>query len=419
MPCTGSTSTCGILRAALAKLLCTTAPSMISTLFSDALSNSARRVAVLASARSALSQTMMPPSRSLADSACLSASARTFLGRSCACERTTGPIARPPPRNCGTRAEPWRAPPVPFCLYIFLPVRWISARPRVLCVPAWRLASCQRSMRAIRSWRGSSPKIASFSSREPAAAPLIDVTSIFMMSGSLRLGCGGFWPASLVRTEFAGQRRFLRQRLFPRGADPGPAAGMARHRPFDQDQPAFDIGLHDAQVLRRHLVDAHMAGHFLVLPGLAGVLTAASRTVRAMRNRHAMRGAQAAEVPALHRASEALADRHAGHVDKLSDQEMIGGDLGADRDEPVLADAELGELHLRLDIGDSEARALGLRHVLDLGAADAELEGGIAVLVLGSMGHALAALNLEDGDRHVIARIGEDAGHTQLLCNNA
>ena len=32
--------------------------------------------------------------------------ARTFFGRSVACERTTGPKARPPPRNCGTRAEP-------------------------------------------------------------------------------------------------------------------------------------------------------------------------------------------------------------------------------------------------------------------------------------------------------------------------
>ena len=31
---------------------------------------------------------------------------RTFFGRSVACERTTGPNARPPPRNCGTRAEP-------------------------------------------------------------------------------------------------------------------------------------------------------------------------------------------------------------------------------------------------------------------------------------------------------------------------
>jgi len=33
--------------------------------------------------------------------------------------------------NCGTRAEPCRADPVPFCLYNFLPVRQMSARPNV------------------------------------------------------------------------------------------------------------------------------------------------------------------------------------------------------------------------------------------------------------------------------------------------
>ena len=132
-----------------------------------------------------------------------------------------------------------------------------------------------------------------------------------------------------------------------------------------------------------------------------------------------MGGAQAAEVPALHRTGEALADRHAGHVDELADREMVGGDLGADRDQLVLGDAELGELHLRLDIGDREAAALGLGDVLDLGAADAELKRGVAVLLLRAMRDDLAALDLEDGDRHVIARIGEDAGHAQLLCDDA
>jgi hypothetical protein len=31
----------------------------------------------------------------------------------------------------------------------------------------------------------------------------------------------------------------------------------------------------------------------------------------------------------------------------------------------------------------------------------------------------LAALDLEDRDRHVIARVGEDLGHAQLLCDDA
>ena len=89
----------------------------------------------------------MPPSLALADSACRSASARTFFGRPISWLRTTGPKARPPPRNCGTRAEPWRAPPVPFWAYIFLPVRQMSARFFTAWVPARRLASCQMTQR--------------------------------------------------------------------------------------------------------------------------------------------------------------------------------------------------------------------------------------------------------------------------------
>ncbi len=77
----------------------------------------------------------MPPSLALAESACLSASARTFLGSSMAWLRGVGPNERPPPRNRLTRAEPWRAEPVPFCRYIFLPVRMISARFLTSWVP--------------------------------------------------------------------------------------------------------------------------------------------------------------------------------------------------------------------------------------------------------------------------------------------
>jgi len=98
---------------------------------------------------------------------------------------------------------------------------------------------------------------------------------------------------------------------------------------------------------------------------------------------------------------------------------MIGGDLGPDRNHLVLGDAKLGEPQLRLDVSDREPPALGLGDVLDLGLADAELQRGIAVLLLGPMGDDLATLDLEDGDRHVIARVGEDPGHAQLLCDDA
>ena len=57
-------------------------------------------------------------------------------------------------------------------------------------------------------------------------------------------------------------------------------------------------------------------------------------------------------------------------------------------------DAELGDLALRLDLGDGEMAALGLRDVLDLGLADAELEGGVAVLLLRAVGDHLAVVHL-------------------------
>src|SRR6202020_510666 len=131
-------------------------------------------------------------------------------------------------------------------------------------------------------------------------------------------------------------------------------------------------------------IRSHMAAHLLVLPGLAWILAATGRAMRTMRDRHAVGGAQTAKVPALHRAGETLADRHTRDIDILSNSEVVGGDPRSARDHFVLFDAELGEPHLRLDMGDGEAAALGLRHVLDLGLADAELKRGIAILFLGA-----------------------------------
>src|SRR6202012_1546773 len=132
----------------------------------------------------------------------------------------------------------------------------------------------------------------------------------------------------------------------------------------------------------------------LVLPGLARVLAAASRAMRTVRDRYAVRGAQAAEVPALHWAGETLADRHPGDIDILSNGEVIGRNFRSDWDHLVLFDAELGKAHLRLDMSDCEATALSLRHVLHLGLADAKLKRGVAVLFLGAMRDHLTTLNL-------------------------
>src|SRR6201999_2779895 len=273
MPWIGSTSMLGMLRAAVAKPVCSSAPSMISALVRPRPEKCPTSALVLASLIWALSITIRPPSLALADSACLRASVRTFLGRSVACERTTGPKARPPPRNCGSRAEPWRAPPVPFCLYIFLPVRQISARPLALWVPAWRLLSCHCTQRAMISARGSRPKISSERLTEPAALPSRVVTFSSISRALLRRLCFRRGLVAIGDLELAGLRRFLRQRLLHGVAHPDPAALGAGNGAFDQDQAALDVGLNDPQVERGDAVDAHVARHLLVLPGLAGILT--------------------------------------------------------------------------------------------------------------------------------------------------
>src|SRR3954466_3705035 len=424
MPWIGSTSIFGMLRAAAANPLCSSAPSMISALVSPRPEKCPVSVLVLASLIATLSTTIRPPSFAFAESAWRSASARTFFGRSWAWLRTTGPKARPPPRNCGTRAEPCRAPPVPFCLYIFLPVRQTSARPCVLWVPACRLASCQLTQRWIRSLRGTRPKISSESSTEPASLPSSVVIFSFIsrtfLPGFRRLRrSGSLFAIAVGNLELAGLRRILRQRLLHRVANRDPAALGARHGAFDQDQPALDIGLHHLQIERGDAVDAHMAGHLLVLEGLAGILASAGRTDRTMRYRDAVGGAQPAEIPALHAAGKTLADRGAGDVDELADHEMVGQNLGADRDQRVFRHAELGHLPLGLNLGHRKLAALCLRQIDGLAGTRTELQRDITVLLGRAVAQHLAIAQLQHGHRDMFAGLRKDPRHPDLLCDHS
>src|SRR5438477_6844158 len=183
------------------------------------------------------------------------------------------------------------------------------------------------------SARGSRPKMASESWTEPASLPSRVVT-FSSISHALLLG-RRFRSLLAGDLEFAGLRSVLRQRLLDGVTHRDPSALGAGNGALDQDQAALDVGLHHAQIERRDAIDAHVAGHLLVLPGLAGILTSTGRTDRTMRHRDAVGGAQAAEIPALHAAGKALADRRAGDVDELADDEMIGLDFGADRDQRV------------------------------------------------------------------------------------
>src|SRR3984893_9051924 len=147
------------------------------------------------------------------------------------------------------------------------------------------------------SLRGSRPKIASESWTEPASLPSRVVTFSSISRAPLLGRRCGLLAAGFRQAELAGLRRFLRQHLLHRVAHRDPAALGAGNGAFDQDQATLDVGLHHAQIERGDAVDAHVAGHLLVLPGLAGVLAAAGRTDRTVRDRHAVGGTQATEIP--------------------------------------------------------------------------------------------------------------------------
>jgi hypothetical protein len=94
---------------------------------------------------------------------------------------------------------------------------------------------------------------------------------------------------------------------------------------------------------------------------------------------------------------------------------MIGGDLGADRNEAVVVDAEFGELALGLDLGDGEVATVGLGRALYLAHARAELERNITVLLFGAVTDDLAIAKPQHRHRHMLAGLGEEAGHANFL----
>src|SRR5262249_57172366 len=132
---------------------------------------------------------------------------------------------------------------------------------------------------------------------------------------------------------------------------------------------ALGVGLHHAEVLRGDIHIAHVAGHLLAFEHLAGVLALAGRAVASVADRHAVRGAQAAEIVALDDAGKTLADGRARHIDILAFYEVIGGDLGAHLDQILGAPPKLRDLPLGLDIGHGELPARRAGPPLHLGPA--------------------------------------------------
>src|SRR5262245_57733484 len=152
------------------------------------------------------------------------------------------------------------------------------------------------------STRGSRPKMSSDTVTPPAALPSRVVTFSSISRALLRFAS----RRSVRQPELARLRQILRQRLLDGVAHRDPAAVVAGDCALDQDEAALYVGLHHLEIERGDALDTHVAGHLLVLEGLAGILTATRRTMRAVRDRHAVGGAQTRKVPALHRAGEAL-----------------------------------------------------------------------------------------------------------------
>src|SRR6202048_918032 len=272
------------------------------------------------------------------------------------------------------------------------------------------------------SLRGSRPKISSESCNEPAALPS-SVVTFNSISHALLLGRRFDWSSLLAaavgQTELAGLRRVLRQRLLHGIAHRDPSALGAGNGALDEDQAARDVGLYHAQIERGDAIDAHVTGHLLVLESLAGILTSAGRTDRTMRYRDTVGGAQAAEVPALDAAGKTLADRSAGDIDKLADHEMVGLNFGADRDQRVFRDAELGDLALGLDLGDRELAALRPRQIDGLARARTELQRDITVLLGRAVTQHLAIAQLQRAHGDMFAGLRKDPRHPDLLCDHS
>src|SRR6185437_1745929 len=130
------------------------------------------------------------------------------------------------------------------------------------------------------SARGSRPKMSSDIWTEPASLPS-NVVIFNSMSRTFLRGGGGlrrrcFLGGSSLRfAELAGLRRFLRKWLLHCIAHGDPTALCARHRAFNQNEAALDIGLHDLEIERGYALDAHVTRHLLVLERLSRILTAA------------------------------------------------------------------------------------------------------------------------------------------------
>ena len=346
------------------------------------------------------------------DSACRRASARTFFGRSMAWLRGSD---RRPCRRRGTAAPSGAVTGAAGALLLVeLLARAVDFRTVLgVCVPAWRFAAasapCAAACRRAARDRRSRPS----SSTEPAACRLerrdIQLHHAFSFFSRRQ-------PQRLVACpERAGHRRILRQLPLHRVADqiqPPLAPGTA---PSTRIRPRSTSVLHDAQVLRRDALVAHVAGHLLALEGLARVLAPTGRTDAsgARPTRRAWRADRRSSSASCRRRSPCpiVVPVTSTNWPATKWSAVISAPTGIRLPRTTRNSASL---RFGSTLATAKLAALRLAQTfLTLALPDAELQRGIAVLLVRPMGDDLAVVQLQHGDRDVLPGVREDAGHAR------
>src|SRR5260370_29986217 len=98
---------------------------------------------------------------------------------------------------------------------------------------------------------------------------------------------------------------------------------------------------------------------------------------------------------------------------------MVGLNFGANRDQRVFRDADLGDPALGLDLGDRELAALRLRQIDGLAGAGAELQRDVTVLLGRAVAQNLAIAQLQHGHGDMLAGLRKDPRHPDLLCDHS
>ena len=266
------------------------------------------------------------------------------------------------------------------------------------------------------SSRGSRPKISSESFTLPASLP----PSVVILRSIIPLPLWPeprSWPATArIAAGFgalAGSAILTASRTRIQAPfEPG-------NRTADQDQAAIDVGRNDLDILRGDAGVAHVAGHLLALEHLAGVLALTGRTVRAVRHRDA--------VASRGRRRSCGASWRPGKplpivvpvTSTFWPATKWSAVISAPTSSRLSADTRnSATFAFGSTVAIGEMAAQRLRRVLHLGQAGAELNGGVAVLLLRALRHDLAVLHAENGHRDMLAGVVVDAGHAHLLCDH-